>query len=361
MDRPALGLIDFDVLRIRRGCALALAGWQDRLVLLLMAVLAAAAFMSLLDRPSVLAVAPAWAAIAALCLSASIAAAHGRRLETLARHSIAAPLALARPARAAHLAAVSALSFILLLAAASALGLTGFMAWPCLALLILAWAVGAMAGAAGATLWRRPLWRAAAAAPPVAPSAAQSSSLLAVTLRTQLSLRTPSRSLIAAFALGAAQAGFAGICARTLNPFASGALAVAAALATFFAVARVSAATCRFGLFAGVPTTDAVVAHIGALSAAISGALLGALMHYRNGPGLVWLELGCGLVVALVIAFRVLHYRIHPKLRADRLMQAQIALLAMAAAGLPPLVPVLLVFRAVMLYRSNRDAIWGLS
>jgi len=331
-------------------------------VLLLMAIVAICAVASALDRPPGLAVAPAWAALAALFLGALVAAAHDRRLEALSSRSIAAPLALAPAARAAHLAAFSALALILALAAARAAALTGFFAWPLFTLILSCWAAGTMIGAAGAAFGRRRRWLPAADASAAGPGAAPASaSLLAITLRTQLPFRAPRSALFAAFALGGAQAAGAGVWAHWLNPFAGGTVAVAMALAVLFAVARVPAGPCRFGTFAGVPMAQALAAHLAAPSAVTLGALAGALVHRRADPGLVWLELGCGLVALVAVAFRVLHYRLDPKLRADRLMQLQVALLAMAIVGLPPLAPLLVAFRAVALCRANRRALWAVS
>jgi len=366
MNRPGIwdGLIGFDILRARRSCETVLARWQDRLVLLLMAIVAIFAVASALDRPPGLAVAPAWAALAALFLGILVAAAHDRRLESLSCRSIAAPLALAPSARAAHLAAFSILALILALASARAAAMSGLFAWPGLALILGGWAAGTLIGAAGAALWRRRRRSSSAAtlSPALRPGAAPASEgLLAITLRTQLPFREPQPALLAAFLLGAAQAAGAGIWAHWLNPFAGGVVAVTMALVPLFAVARVPAGPCRFGTFAGVPTAHAIAAHLAALSAVTLGALAGALVHFRANPGLVWLELGCGLVALAAVAFRVLHYRLDPKLRADRLMQLQIALLAMAAAGLPPLAPLLVAFRAVVLYRANRNAMWAVS
>lgn len=356
--RMWVGLIAFDMLRVRRSFEIVLARWQDRLVLLLMVLFAALAAATALDRPPGPAVAPAWAALAALLLGASVGAAHERRLEALVRRSIAAPLALAPAARAAHLAAVSALLLILALAAARLSALTGLFTWPALALVLLGWGAGMIAGAAGVARWSRrqpvPATIARGRALVAAPG---SGSLLAITLRTQMPFRAPQTALLAAFALGAAQAVGAGICARALNPFSGGAVAVAAGLATLFAVARVPAAPCRFGAFVGVPTADALAAHLAGPASLTLGALLGALI--AADPDLVLLELGCGLTAMLVVAFRVLHYRLDPKLRADRLMQAQLLLLAAAATGLPPLAPLLVIFRAVALYRASRRILWA--
>jgi len=358
------GLIGFDILRARRSFEIVLARWQDRVVMLMMAVIAVFAAASALDRPPGAAIKPAWAALASLFLGALTAAAHHRRLEALSRRSIAAPLALAPAARAAHLAAFSALALILGVSAARATALTGPFAWPVVGLVLSAWVVGTIIGTAGAALWRRRRWLPAAAssASASAPGAVPASgSLLAITLRTQLPFRTPLPALFAAFALGAAQAAGAGVWAHWLNPFAGGVVAVVMALAASFAVARVPAGACRFGTFAGVPTAHALAAHLAAPMAVTLGAFLGGLVHYRADAGLVWLELGCGLVSLLAVAFRVLHYRLCPKLRADRLMQFQVALLAMAAAGLPPLAPLLVGFRAIALYRANRHAMWVVS
>src|SRR4051812_29774844 len=108
-----IGLIHFDIMRMRRSLQLVLARWQDRLILSLMVVFAVLAVTSMLARPPGFTMAPGWAALAALSLGAMIAAAHRHRLESLARHSIVAPLALEPAARTAHLAALGLLSFLL--------------------------------------------------------------------------------------------------------------------------------------------------------------------------------------------------------------------------------------------------------
>jgi hypothetical protein len=345
---------------MKRSFQLVLARWQDRLQLLLMVVFAALAVIAMLDRPPRVAVPPAGATLVAFLLGALIAAAQRHRLESLARHSIAAPLALEPAARAAHLAALGLLSFLLAFAAARSAALTGFLSWPAIGLVGVAWAAGMLVGAAGAARWSRHIWHRATPPTPVRRPSPSSGGLLAITLGAQLPFRAPLPALLAAFAIGVAQAVTAGILALSLTPVAGGVLTVLAALAASFAIARVPAASCRFAIFAGVPTAHALGAHLAAPLALSAGSLVGALILYSVAPGLPWLELGCGLVAMLVVALRVLHYRLHPKARADRLMQAQLLLLVMVAFGLPPLAPLLVVFRTVMLVRANRDTMWAL-
>jgi hypothetical protein len=358
MRRPGIwvGLIALDALRVRRLFALVLRRWQDRVVIVLMASCAILAATAAFRSGPGSAIAPAWAALAALLLGGVAGAAHQRRLEGLARSSIAAPLALMPRARGAHLAAFSALLLLLALAGARA-ALTGLFTWPVIGLIVLAWAAGTPIGAAVAAFSPRLRFLPAVRIAPAAGSA-PASGLLAITLRAQLPFRAPGTALLAAFAIGMAQAGAVGLWARSLNLFAGGAVAAAAGLIALLAVARVPAGPCRFGTFAGVPTADAVAAHLAVPLAATLGAMVGALVHRRAEPGLVWLELGCGLAAAFAVAFRVLHYRVHPKPRADRLMQVQLALLAMAAFGLPPLAPLLVAWRGVALYRASRRAMW---
>jgi hypothetical protein len=363
MRRPDIwtGLIGFDMLRARRSCELVLARWQDRLVVVLMALFVGAAVSSALDRAPGPAVHPLWAALAALGLGVAVGAAHERRLEALARRSIAAPLALSHAARAAHLAAFSTLLLILSLLAARAAALGGLFVWPGIALILLGWGAGTLIGAAGAALWRgRRPFPAPPRREPLSGRPARSDGLLAIILRIQLRLGAPQLALLAAFALGSMQATAACLWTRALNPFAGNAAAAAIGLAAIFATARVSAGLCRFGAFAGVPAAHALAAHLAAPIAATLGAFLAAFAFGSTASGLAWLELGCGLVVIFTVAFRVLHYRIDPKSRADRLMQVELVVLVVAAVGLPPLASLLVAFRAVALYRADRLALWAI-
>jgi hypothetical protein len=364
MRRPDIwtGLIGFDMLRARRSCEMVLARWQDRLALLLMVLFAGLAATSVLDRVPGPATPPLWAALAALMLGAATGAAHERRLEALARRSIAAPLALAPAARTAHLAAFSVLLLILALLGARAAGLSGLFVWRVLVPVLFGWGAGTLIGAAGAALWRRRRpFPAVLECEPRPGTAPGSGGLLAITLHVQWPFRAPQPALLAAFALGAAQAVAACLWTRSLNPFAGNAAAAAIGLATLFATARISAGLCRFSAFAGVPAAHALAAHLAAPLAAMLGALLAAFAFGGVDLGLAWLELGCGLVVIFTVTFRVLHYRIDPKPRADRLMQIQLLLLAVAAVGLPPLAPLLVVFRAAALYRADRRALWTIT
>jgi hypothetical protein len=346
------GLIGFDLLRVRRSFEAVLGRWQDRVTLAFMAAFVLLAGAGLFGGPATIAVTAPAAALAAFLLAASAGAAKARRLEALAERSIVAPLALSRPARAAYLAlfATGLLAFALAAARAAGFGIDGAGVPPAI---LLAWMGGAVFGVLASALWR--LCRPGPARDPRRPDASPRGSPAGIALRSQFPILPPGLLLGGACAAGAAQALAIGATMRMLNPWAGGVLAVAAALATLFAFARVPAGACRFGAFAGVPPGRALVACLIAPGAAALGAVLGALSY----PPLPWLELGCGLAVAVVAAIRLLHYRRYERIRADRLMQAQILFLALAAAVLPPLALLLVAVRAATLWRADRRALWA--